>query len=281
MSSHSNPASPRDSLPHSPRNFASDSHSARNTAFNQRPRRKRSYLLATNSLFETVSFANILFICATLLVSTTSLAYANHDAPSHHNHHQHRHNHHHNHDKSNKDAKPEAPPRVSLGIADASAIAGRLFEYSIPPHAFSGDVSSFTASEAGLAQLPKWMGFKSETGLFFGVPDESDVGQTFISVMALGADDDIEDAASISGAKDVFSISVVSKAPRVTASPYALKNGDFEKRECAPEEPSTISSVIVDRIFAEMVVEEKIQLLEKFAEFVQVRPFVCMLHSLR
>ena len=121
--------------------------------------------------------------------------------------------------------------------------------------------------------LPKWMGFKPETGLFFGVPDESDVGQTYISVVAIGKGEEKVHAASLfdSGAKDVFAVSVIAKAPRVTASPYLLKKNGVVGHECAPEEPSTIASVIVDRVFPEMVVEEKIQLLEKFAEFVKVR----------
>ena len=168
---------------------------------------------------------------------------------------------------------------MSLGIADASAIAGRLFEYSIPPHAFSGHVASFRATEAGLTALPKWLGFKSETGLFYGVPSEDDVGQTFLSVTAIGSNDNVDiDAAAASktgvipdnfGAKDVFSITVGRKTPRVTATPFD-ESGSSVPKECAPEEPSTIASVIVDRAFGEMEVEEKIRLLEKFGELVKV-----------
>ena len=209
------------------------------------------------------------------------------DDQRHHPHH-HQHNHdphhrqHHNYHAHHHQEKPSSPPRVSLGIADASATAGRLFEYSIPPHAFSGDVASFRATEAGLAALPNWLGFKSETGLFYGVPSEDDVGQTYVSVTAIGhnrgesvsSNDGDKDAfVSNFGAKDVFSITVNKKTPRLTATPFgqsARLSSTEESKECGPEEPSTIASVVVDRAFADMEVEEKIRLLEKFGEFVKV-----------
>ena len=210
------------------------------------------------------------------------------DDQRHHPHHHHQHNHdphhrqHHNYHAHHHQEKPSSPPRVSLGIADASATAGRLFEYSIPPHAFSGDVASFRATEAGLAALPNWLGFKSETGLFYGVPSEDDVGQTYVSVTAIGhnrgesvsSNDGDKDAfVSNFGAKDVFSITVNKKTPRLTATPFgqsARLSSTEESKECGPEEPSTIASVVVDRAFADMEVEEKIRLLEKFGEFVKV-----------
>ena len=80
-----------------------------------------------------------------------------------------------------------------------------------------GTISSFVISEAGDSRLPNWLDFDQQSRTFLGVAGPQDVGQTYISVVALGEDNEdqlksLNQSASWSSssslAKDVFSITV-------------------------------------------------------------------------
>jgi hypothetical protein len=96
-------------------------------------------------------------------------------------------------------------------------------------------VAFFETTEAGETNLPTWLEFHQANRTFLGVPAPTDVGQTYISVMALGEAQAVKDNVtkshadnltlpwSSSLAKDVFSITVRESIDAPSA--YALKGG--------------------------------------------------------
>jgi hypothetical protein len=85
-------------------------------------------------------------------------------------------------------------PQVNLGIADQQASQDILFEFQIPPDAFSDpntgqiaareDHLTYSAALSNGSPLPGWLGFAAATGTFSGIPASSDIGTITVKVTA-------------------------------------------------------------------------------------------------
>ncbi|RZF44851.1 hypothetical protein LSTR_LSTR000803 [Laodelphax striatellus] len=141
------------------------------------------------------------------------------------------------------------PLRRQFGIPDAMAYLGRLFFFKIPPDAFSGTLSHYKVSG-----MPSWMIFKEGEGLFEGVPGDKDVGETYITVIAIGptAEDSV---------KDIFVVEV---------SPDPREYGSDIKERCKSGQDATTITVLLDKDFYSIKPADKILAVKNLAGFLSL-----------
>ncbi len=77
-------------------------------------------------------------------------------------------------------------PTVANPIVDTSISQGELLNFTIPSDTFEDADGmygwSYTATLAGGAALPGWLGFDESTGTFIGVPEYGNVGEITVTV---------------------------------------------------------------------------------------------------
>lgn len=153
------------------------------------------------------------------------------------------------------------------GVADTTAAVGKLFQYHIPSDAFAGPVNHFEVLAAGSTDLPLWLRFNRTTAILEGVPTESDLGQHYITVKAVGLP---MPSGEISQAKDVFSIDVMPATHESSAVPLkTLASGD-EVLKCDIGESVTKMALAVDADMYDMKPEDRIRLLTKIANYIRL-----------
>jgi Ca2+-binding RTX toxin-like protein len=79
-------------------------------------------------------------------------------------------------------------PMVAAPLADQQAVEDAPFTFVVPTGSFAdvdpGDVLTYSATLAGGAPLPSWLGFDPATGTFTGTPGNADVGTLALTVTA-------------------------------------------------------------------------------------------------
>ncbi|KAJ9584025.1 hypothetical protein L9F63_021629 [Diploptera punctata] len=152
---------------------------------------------------------------------------------------------------------PTSQPVQRLwGIPDIVASTGRLFHMAIPRDAFSGDVSHYEAQGPAGAQLPSWLMFDKEKGLFEGVPSSQDLGENYVTVRAFGQ-------FSQDWAKDVFSIEVIENS-RKSAS---LKE---QHHKCNVGEDATVLTIVMDARFDHLKPKQRVAAIKNLSGFLSL-----------
>ncbi|MBB1251636.1 tandem-95 repeat protein [Rhizobium sp. G21] len=108
-------------------------------------------------------------------------------------------------------------PVVFTAIEDQATTAGVAWSFSLPGDAFvdvDGDALTYTATLPDGSELPDWLSFDTETGVFSGTPDEDDVGT--VSVMVTASD-------GSASATDTFDIDIAS--PNASPTNITLTGG--------------------------------------------------------
>ncbi|OWF55736.1 Dystroglycan [Mizuhopecten yessoensis] len=154
----------------------------------------------------------------------------------------------------------KVPVALNWGIADSSAIIGKMFNYAIPSDAFKGDIISYKVTEAGKDTLPAWLHFQESSRQLKGVPSPSDVGQQYLEVVIGGHHN--------TQAKDVFSISVTGENPAefVMQSPPS-DSGRPNTVRCRRDLHETAVTVVLDTDLDHLSALERIQLMESMTKF--------------
>ncbi|XP_013780975.1 dystroglycan-like [Limulus polyphemus] len=157
------------------------------------------------------------------------------------------------------------------GVPDTTATIGKLFNYSIPEDAFTGQVDQYKVLEAGESTLPKWLKFDQTEHTFLGVPTSNDQGQYYISVKAFGPPD-INGHPSVG--KDIFSIEVVPELPHFSSAHLGT-----EFFHCPKGESITVASVFVDSTFNDLTSTQRVDVISKLAslagilgDFIKISP---------
>lgn len=78
-------------------------------------------------------------------------------------------------------------PRAGAAIEDQSVLEDQPLAYTVPGDAFSdpeGGPLTYTATMADGSALPSWLGFNPETLVFFGTPENIDVGTLGVELTA-------------------------------------------------------------------------------------------------
>ena len=80
------------------------------------------------------------------------------------------------------------PPFVNAGIPDQTIDEDAPFSFAVSTNAFAdsdpGDVLSYNATAEAGGLLPDWLSFETDTHTFSGTPDNNDVGEISIAVIA-------------------------------------------------------------------------------------------------
>ncbi|XP_075215938.1 dystroglycan [Lycorma delicatula] len=141
------------------------------------------------------------------------------------------------------------PLQRLYGIPDSSAYVGRLFQFKVPSDAFTGTLSHYEVSD-----LPDWLIYDDENGqaVFEGVPGDRDVGESYISVTAVGPNTD-------DTVKDVFAVEV-SPDPREFSS-------DINEPRCKPGQDATTLTVVLDKDFYTVGSIDRISSVKNIAGF--------------
>ncbi|XP_060070674.1 dystroglycan 1-like [Ylistrum balloti] len=152
------------------------------------------------------------------------------------------------------------PVALNWGIADSSAVIGKLFNYAIPSDAFKGDIVSYKVTEAGKDTLPSWLHFQESSRQLKGVPSPSDIGQQYLEVIIGGHDN--------SQAKDVFSISVTGESPaEFVMQPQPSDSGRPNTVRCRRDLRETAVTVVLDTDLDQLTALERIHLMEDMTKF--------------
>ncbi|KAJ1524398.1 hypothetical protein ONE63_010898 [Megalurothrips usitatus] len=167
------------------------------------------------------------------------------------------------------DARGRSPPRARLtqrqwGVQDTAATAGKLFRFTIPEDAFSGEVDHYEAQGPGGDLLPSWLLFDQTTGLFEGVPTLRDVGTLYVTVHAVSA---------FNSAKDRFSIDVLSPteaAPSAGVVPLGLTAHHHPKVKCGPGEDPLILSIVMDVRYDHMKPRQRLTTIDNLSGFLSL-----------
>jgi hypothetical protein len=79
-------------------------------------------------------------------------------------------------------------PYVANPITDRIATEGNAYAYTMPSNTFVdidfGDTLTYTATQSNGSALPEWLSFDPDTGVFSGLPTNTDVGAITITVIA-------------------------------------------------------------------------------------------------
>jgi Putative Ig domain/Domain of unknown function (DUF4114)/Lipase (class 3) len=82
---------------------------------------------------------------------------------------------------------PNRPPIVSIAIPDIIATQGSILTFAVPSNSFQdpdGDTLTYKASLENGIPLPTWLKFDSNTRIFSGTPNVSDIGNINVKVTA-------------------------------------------------------------------------------------------------
>ncbi|KAJ8302124.1 hypothetical protein KUTeg_021111 [Tegillarca granosa] len=140
--------------------------------------------------------------------------------------------------------KEEEPVSLLWGIADTSAIVGRLFKYHIPSDAFKGNIHKYV-------QLK-------------GIATPSDIGQHYIEIKVSGPKN--------SEAKDVFSVSVNGETPGVLYFSKATDNQKPQVVRCKREQPETAVTIVLDTDVTLLSSPERVNLLDQLTNSLNLLP---------
>lgn len=152
------------------------------------------------------------------------------------------------------------PVALNWGIADSSAVIGKLFNYAIPSDAFKGDIISYKVTEAGKDKLPAWLHFEESTRQLKGIPTPADAGQQYLEVVIGGHHN--------SQAKDVFSISVTGENPtEFVMQPPSSDSGRPNTVRCRRDLRETAVTVVLDTDLDQLSAQERINLMEDMTKF--------------
>ncbi|XP_076363552.1 dystroglycan 1-like [Tachypleus tridentatus] len=165
-------------------------------------------------------------------------------------------------------SKPQTLMKVKRfwGVPDTTATIGKLFNYSVPEDAFTGQVDQYEVLEAGELTLPRWLHFNHTSNSFLGVPTFSDLGQYFISIKAVGPSNS---DGHLSIGKDVFSIEVVPELVYPShVVPLSHLGAEFFK--CSQGESVTVAAVFVNSTFDDLSSTQRVELVSKMASFAGV-----------
>lgn len=156
-------------------------------------------------------------------------------------------------------AKSESGVQKQWGLADTTATSGKLFQYHIPSDAFVGNIHHYEVSEVSGAGLPRWLHFNNSTKMLEGVPTVSDVGQVYVTVIAM---DENSNSAS-----DVFLIDVLPATHKSTKV-YLLKDADALAKQfiCKPDEEIATISVTLDGDLNSMESSRRVQVIRRMAK---------------
>lgn len=170
-----------------------------------------------------------------------------------------------NEDHSNKVPSANQEVKRFWGIPDVTAVAGQIFNFTIPNDAFTGKIRQLVVTEAGESSLPSWLHFDSETRMFQGVPMEKNLGQYYISVKAYGppAPGDTTNGKSV--AKDVFSVDVVEDSPDTAVPTYTT-----QAQKCSSGESLTLATIVLDTDMENLRPAGKAALVEKAAALLKL-----------
>ncbi|XP_077998715.1 dystroglycan 1-like [Glandiceps talaboti] len=152
---------------------------------------------------------------------------------------------------------------VWRGVPDTVANVGKVFKYSIPSDAFTGDISSYEVNEAGGGGLPSWLSFDKTTQTLEGIPTHEDINQYYLALTAHGSTPN-----GTVKATDVFSVNIASGPSIESVSATPLK--DYNKsgrRKCSTEEPEALATIILDADWSKMSPKERVNSVMRMAEY--------------
>lgn len=147
------------------------------------------------------------------------------------------------------------------GMPDASAHVGKVFRYTIPNDAFSGDVLRYKVTEADSDALPSWLYYDDSTAAIEGIPSEADLGQYYISVMAVGHKTNSSAHTEIT---EVFSINV---SPEDTTRPNSAIKEDDSEVVCPKEKVPAMASIILDADWSKLTAEQRVAIVAKMSKY--------------
>lgn len=162
------------------------------------------------------------------------------------------------------DLQPKQTEPVALhwGIADTSAVVGKLFNYVIPSDAFKGDILSYEITEVGKNGLPTWLHFDEKNHQLKGIPSPADLGQHYLEVIVKGHKNSV--------AKDVFSVTVTGESPVLRYTPTNTQSGKPQVVRCRREVPETAVTVVVDADLESLPALNRLDLVNSVASYLNL-----------
>ncbi|CAG2222596.1 DAG1 [Mytilus edulis] len=151
------------------------------------------------------------------------------------------------------------PVALHWGIADTSAVVGKMFNYVIPSDAFKGDIISYKIMEVGKDGLPVWLHFDSKNHQLKGIPSPGDLGQHYLEVVVKGLQNSV--------AKDVFSVTVTGESPVLKYTPSNSQNGKPQVVRCRREVPETAVTIVVDADLESLPALNRLDLVNSAASY--------------
>nr|CAD7455771.1 unnamed protein product [Timema tahoe] len=149
---------------------------------------------------------------------------------------------------ANENVPPSKSPVQRLwGIPDSLAPVGRLFQLNIPRDAFKGDIDHYQAQGPKGSPLPSWLVLDPVSGVLEGVPGPRDIGETYITVRAVGHD----------SAKDVFSLEVTRTDSSLLST----------LPSCAPGVEATLATLVMDSELEKMTPQQRLTAMKNLAGF--------------
>ena len=128
----------------------------------------------------------------------------------------------------------------------------------------------FQVTEAGKDYLPPWLQFEPETKTLVGLPSLDDVGQQYyIEVTAINHWHNDTSAQ----AKDIFGLKVVEDKVHLDSGAVPLKevkNSGVKPIKCPSGSSVTMASIIVDTNLSNLVLQDKIKLLQGLCAHLQM-----------
>lgn len=154
------------------------------------------------------------------------------------------------------------PVALHWGIADTSAVVGKMFNYVIPSDAFKGDIISYKVMEVGKDGLPIWLHFDDKNHQLKGIPSPADIGQHYLEVVVKGYENSV--------AKDVFSVTVTGESPVLTYTPSASENGKPQVVRCKREVPETAVTIVVDTDLESLPALGRLDMINSVSSFLNL-----------
>lgn len=155
------------------------------------------------------------------------------------------------------------------GIPDSSAIVGQVFQLKVPlGHA--NESCHVQLTEIGKKTLPSWLYWDKESCILRGLALEQDKGLYHISV----SEEDLSEKTGSQGSPStVFSIEVYPEERADSEQALLILQSDISGTQpftCAPEEPVTVLTVILDADLTKMAAEQRVSLLGIMRKFSHV-----------
>lgn len=155
------------------------------------------------------------------------------------------------------------PLSTRWGMPDASAHVGKVFRYTIPSDAFSGDVIRYQVTEADSQQMPPWLYFDEASNVIEGIPSDADIGQYYISVTAVGHK---TNSSSVTEISEVFSVSVSPEDTFRSNGLGAIKEDDSEV-VCPKDKVPAVASIILDAEWSRLSAKERVAIVAKMSQY--------------